>query len=69
MALSKYHKSLNKKQKITYLLGAGASFGSVPIWQAQSTSMIEVADKILHFLKDEKRELTRDGREEDRPKN
>jgi len=69
MALRKDGKALNKKQKITYFLGAGASFGSVPIWQAQSTSMIEVAVRILHSLKDEERYLTRDGREEDRPKN
>lgn len=36
--------------KVTYLLGAGASFNSIPIWDGQGDSMIDVARHISNFL-------------------
>lgn len=36
---------------ITYLLGAGASYNSLPIWREQGESMIEVGNKLLGILK------------------
>lgn len=43
-AYSKY--DLKKETKITYLLGAGASYSSIPIWSEQGASMDQVADSI-----------------------
>lgn len=42
--ISKYNRKENPK--ITYLLGAGASFNSVPIWSEQGDSMNQVAHTI-----------------------
>jgi hypothetical protein len=36
--------------KVTYLLGAGASYNSVPIWKEQGNSMIFVANKLQSKL-------------------
>ncbi len=44
MDSSKYNSTLNSK--ITYFLGAGASFNAVPIWDKQGSSMIEVAEEM-----------------------
>lgn len=43
---------LNSKEnlKITYFLGAGASYNSIPIWKGQGESMINVADLVLNLL-------------------
>lgn len=48
MSYSKYTSTENLK--ITYLLGAGASYNSNPIWKAQGQSMINVANLILKNL-------------------
>lgn len=42
--LSKYNRK--KHPKVTYLLGAGASYSSVPIWSEQGNSMLQVAGSI-----------------------
>lgn len=34
-------------KNITYLLGAGASYNSCPIWEEQGEKMIELAQKYL----------------------
>ena len=39
-------------KKLTFLLGAGASFHSCPIWKEQGEKMIELAEK---YLSDSKR--------------
>ena len=48
MAYSSYESTENLK--ITYLLGAGASYYSNPIWKAQGQSMINVAEHVLKKL-------------------
>lgn len=45
---SKYN--LKKDLKVTYLLGAGASYNSVPIWSEQGESMELVADSIKQAI-------------------
>ncbi len=45
---SKY--SSKKDLNITYLLGAGASYSSVPIWSEQAGSMVQVADSIKRAI-------------------
>lgn len=37
---------MSKKHKITYLLGAGASFESVPIWKEQGLTMRELGNRL-----------------------
>lgn len=49
---SKYNSVDWKNIKVTYLLGAGASFNSVPIWKGQGKSMKHVADYILGYISD-----------------
>lgn len=44
MQQSKYNDTRNLK--ITYFLGAGASFNALPIWKGQGDSMVEVANHI-----------------------
>lgn len=44
MQRSKYNDTRNLK--ITYFLGAGASFNALPIWKGQGNSMVEVANQI-----------------------
>ncbi len=48
MPYSKYTSTENLK--VTYLLGAGASYYSNPIWRAQGQSMINVANLVLSKL-------------------
>lgn len=50
MSRSKYESSGTENLKITYLLGAGASYYSNPIWREQGKSMIEVARLVLNKL-------------------
>lgn len=45
---SKYNSTENTK--VTYLLGAGASFNSIPIWDGQGDSMIDLANHIDGFI-------------------
>lgn len=45
---SKYNST--KDLKITYYLGAGASYNAIPIWKAQGTSMGAVSLGILGFI-------------------
>lgn len=45
---SKYNSTENTK--VTYLLGAGASFNAIPIWDGQGDSMIDVANYIDGFI-------------------
>lgn len=45
---SKYNSTENLK--ITYFLGAGASYNALPIWKAQGESMVMVADHILFMI-------------------
>lgn len=53
--MAKYSKyNLKKDLNITYLLGAGASYNSVPIWSEQASSMLHVADKIDNAIKNPK---------------
>lgn len=40
-----------KNLKITYYLGAGASYNALPIWHKQGNSMIEVSNQIFDRLK------------------
>lgn len=47
---SRYDSTENLK--ITYFLGAGASYNSIPIWKSQGQSMIAVAESILRLLKE-----------------
>jgi len=46
--ISKYSKK--KDPKITYLLGAGASYNSIPIWSEQGDSMNQVAEIIKRAI-------------------
>ncbi|MFP9099886.1 hypothetical protein ACLI09_12620 [Flavobacterium sp. RHBU_24] len=46
--LSKY--SSTEGLKITYFLGAGASYQALPIWKAQGQSMIDLAYYIMTFV-------------------
>jgi len=46
---SKYNST--KNLKITYYLGAGASYNALPIWHKQGNSMIEVSIQIFEKLK------------------
>ncbi|MFC7356479.1 hypothetical protein ACFQO1_02165 [Jejudonia soesokkakensis] len=48
---SKYSKS-SSKPKISYLLGAGASYNSVPIWKQQGSTIFQIASKILAMIKE-----------------
>lgn len=48
MNSSKYNSTLDLK--ITYFLGAGASFNAVPIWNNQGSSMIEVAEEMRNEI-------------------
>lgn len=50
MTSSKNHSTENLK--ITYFLGAGASYQSNPIWKAQGSAMINVADYVLSQIAD-----------------
>ena len=50
--LSKHNSFDFKNIKVTYLLGAGASYNAVPIWKGQGESMIYVADTILGYISD-----------------
>ena len=36
--------------KITYFLGAGASYNSIPIWKGQGQSMIDVSESVLRDI-------------------
>lgn len=45
MNQSKYNDTTNLK--VTYLLGAGASFNAVPIWSFQGRSMINVGEELI----------------------
>jgi hypothetical protein len=49
MTYSKYSDTTNSK--VTYLLGAGASFNAVPIWGNQGRSMIEVGEELVKIIK------------------
>lgn len=57
MANSRYNDTTNLK--ITYLLGAGASYGAVPIWRRQAESMIEVAREMLNLIRNSQKEFSR----------
>lgn len=39
-----------ERKKITYFLGAGASFFAIPIWDGQGSSMKDVSEQISVFL-------------------
>lgn len=43
-------KTQREDYKITYLLGAGASYQSVPIWKKQGETMMNVAADVLNIL-------------------
>ncbi|SDL72252.1 hypothetical protein SAMN04488034_10915 [Salinimicrobium catena] len=45
MTHSKYNDTTNLK--VTYLLGAGASYKAVPIWRHQGSSMIQVGEELV----------------------
>lgn len=48
---SKYNKIVpTENLKITYFLGAGASYNSIPIWKAQASSMIDLGNNILKII-------------------
>lgn len=51
-AYSKY--DLKKNPSITYLLGAGASYNSIPIWSEQGSSMFQVANDIKRVIEEPK---------------
>jgi hypothetical protein len=51
MSISKYSHSGTENLKITYLLGAGASYYSNPIWKEQGKSIYNIAQNILVDLK------------------
>jgi hypothetical protein len=53
--MSTRHSKYNSTEdlKITYFLGAGASFNALPIWSSQGDSMIEVSNQILDKLNSE----------------
>ncbi|WP_026710586.1 hypothetical protein [Flavobacterium filum] len=51
MSISKYSHSGTENLKITYLLGAGASYYSNPIWKEQGKTMFSVAKNIIALLK------------------
>lgn len=54
MANSKYERNGNENLKVTYFLGAGASYYANPIWKNQGNFMVQVADDIIRLLsKDE----------------
>lgn len=46
---SKYNST--KNLKVTYYLGAGASYNSLPIWEKQGASMTEVSNHIFSILR------------------
>lgn len=48
---SKYSRNTSKP-KISYLLGAGASFNSVPIWKQQGMTILQLAGKILSQIQE-----------------
>lgn len=50
MSISKYSHSGTENLKITYLLGAGASYYSNPIWKEQGKTMLYVAKKVIDFI-------------------
>lgn len=56
MNSSKYNSTINSK--ITYLLGAGASYNAVPIWNRQAESMIGVSGEMTKLLRDSQIEFS-----------
>ena len=56
MNQSRYNDTTNAK--VTYLLGAGTSYGAVPIWGKQAESMIEVAREMLVRTSNSQREFS-----------
>lgn len=59
MDQSRYNDTTNAK--VTYLLGAGASYGAVPIWGRQAESMIDVAREMLILIRNSQREFSLNG--------
>lgn len=49
---SKYNST--KNPKVTYYLGAGASYNALPIWEKQGNSMIEVSNQITSVINNSK---------------
>lgn len=46
--------------KITYYLGAGASFNAIPIWDEQGQSMIDLANRVKGAINDRQKLLNED---------
>lgn len=56
---SKYNNNIpTENLKITYFLGAGASYNAIPIWKAQANSMIDLGHKVLDII-DRENEISR----------
>ena len=59
MEKSQYNST--KDLKITYFLGAGASYNALPIWENQAISMMDVAREVLIQIESSKRSYNKPG--------